>query len=471
MRSLVLCALLGCASAGEPRPNILFCLSDDQSWPQASAYGEPVVRTPVFDRVAGQGVLFNHAYCASPSCTPSRSSILTGQDIWRLGEGGQLFGTLPARHPAYTDLLEKAGYHVGYSHKGWAPGNIEAGGRTANGAGKKFKDFAEFIDKAPEGQPWCFWFGSQDPHRGYKKGSGVQAGLDPAKVRVPDYLPDTPEIRSDLCDYFFEIQRFDREIGEMLERIGKAGQLENTLVVITSDNGMPFPRAKANLYDSGTRMPMAICWQKRMKGGQKIDDFVNLKDLAPTFLEAAGVVIPDEMNGRSLVGILTSGKSGNVEPDRDAVVSGRERHAWCRIDGTGYPARMIRTRDFLYIRNYEPEREPAGDFRVVTNEGNHGDVDASPSKDFMLANRDTYPRLYDLAFGKRPEEELYDCREDPFQMNNLATDPAHRQTLRNMSERLTSALKESGDPRETSGEAPWDGYRYHGKSNWEILPE
>lgn len=473
--ALFLCVMRAyAAEPAEPakdRPNILFCLSDDQSYPHASAYGEPVIQTPVFDRIAREGVLFTQAYCAAPSCTPSRSAILTGQAIWRLGQGGQLFGTLPAEHQAYTDLLARSGYHVGYMDKGWAPGNVEAGGRTSDPVGKRYKNFQAFLSEVPKGQPWCFWFGSRDPHRGYKKGSGVRAGMDPAKVRVPEIFPDTPEVRSDLCDYFFEIQRFDSQVGAMLERVEKSGQLDNTLVVITSDNGMPFPRAKANLYDLGTRMPLAIRWPARVPGGRKVDDFVNLTDLAPTFLEVAGLKPPHETTGRSLLALLETTASGVVEPDRDAVYTGRERHAWCRIDGKGYPARMIRTRDFLYIRNYEPDRWPAGDPRMVTNEGLYGDIDASPTKDVILARKDSDPRLFDLAFGKRPREELYDCRNDPGQLRNLAADPAHRKTLRELSSRLTTHLKATGDPRETTGEAPWDAWKYHGRNNWQILPE
>ena len=469
---VILGLIIACADAAEiSRPNILFCLSDDQSWPHASAYGEPVVQTPVFDRIAREGALFNQAYCAAPSCTPSRSAILTGQDIWRVGEGGQLFGTLPASHPVYTDLLRASGYNVGYSDKGWAPGNIAAGGRGTNGAGAKYKDFEEFFARNPKGQPWCFWFGSQDPHRAYKQGSGVAAGLDPAKVRVPAFLPDTPEVRGDLCDYFLEIQRFDREIGEMLELIERAGQMPNTLVVITSDNGMPFPRAKANLYDSGTRMPLAIRWPKQMKGNRKIDDFVNLTDLAPTFLEAAGLPVPKEMTGRSLLNILASEKSGIVDPERGAVFTARERHAWCRIGGAGYPGRMVRTRDYLYIRNYEPDRWPAGDERMVTNEGSFGDIDASPSKRFLIEHQSDYPEPFAHSFGKRPKDELYDCRKDPFQMTNLAAKAEYQEVLHALSKQLTDHLKATGDPRETTGEAPWDKWKYYGHSNWKILPE
>jgi N-sulfoglucosamine sulfohydrolase len=454
--------------ADRERPNILFCLADDQSYPHAGAYGEPVIKTPVFDRASREGVLFRHAYCAAPSCTPSRSAILTGQDIWRLGQGGQLFGTLPVEHPVYTELLSRAGYHVGYMGKGWAPGNMKAGGRISSPTGPPFKSFQEFFSKAPEGKPWCFWFGSRDPHRGYRKGSGVNAGMDPAKVRVPRVFHDTPEVRSDICDYFYEIQRFDHQIGEMLELIEQAGQLDNTLVVITSDNGMPFPRAKANLYDLGSRMPLAIRWPKRIPGGRTVDDFVNLTDLAPTFLEAAGLAPPEEMTGHSLLDLLESTKSGVVEPDRDAVYTGRERHAWCRVDGKGYPARMIRTRDFLYIRNYASERWPAGNYRMVTNEGHCGDIDASPTKDILM--RMPSSPLYQLAFGKRPDEELYDCRQDPAQVHNLANDPEHQKLKQELAVRLARHLRKTDDARATGSATQWDDWPYYGRNNWKLEP-
>ncbi|MFK7788519.1 MAG: sulfatase [Phycisphaeraceae bacterium] len=460
------------SSVATDRPNILFCMSDDQSFPHASAYGEPVLQTPVFDRIAREGVLFTQAYCASPSCTPSRSAVLTGQDIWRLGAGGQLFGTLPVEHPVYTDLLEEAGYHVGYSDKGWAPGSIDKGGRKTNPAGsKQFKDFESFMKDAKDGEPWCFWFGSRDPHRGYKKGSGVASGMDPSKVRVPSVFPDTAEVRSDICDYFNEIQRFDREIGEMLKMLEAAGQLENTIVVVTSDNGMPFPRAKANLYDLGARMPLAIRWPKQVPGGRTVDDFVNLTDLAPTFLEAAGVARPEQMTGRSLVELLASEASGRVEEERDFVVTGRERHAWCRIDGKGYPARMIRTRDYLYIRNYEPDRWPAGTFRIKTNEGHYGDIDASPTKNVLIDGRDKWPGLFDLSFGKRPAEELYDCAKDPEQVVNLAADPAYQAALKGLRKQLDNHLAVTGDARATDAKPVWDDLPYYGRSRWEVLPE
>ncbi|MHC4464672.1 MAG: sulfatase-like hydrolase/transferase, partial [Planctomycetota bacterium] len=160
-------AISGCMdgikfSAGEKfakRPNILFCISDDQSWVHAGVYGDKVVKTPNFDRIAAEGVLFTHAFCAAPSCTPSRGAILTGQNIWRLEEGGLLLGTLPAKFQVYTELLEAAGYHVGFTRKGWSPGQVKPSGRTQNPAGRRYKNFKQFIEARPEGQPFCFWFG------------------------------------------------------------------------------------------------------------------------------------------------------------------------------------------------------------------------------------------------------------------------------------------------------------------------
>ncbi|MCL4850620.1 MAG: sulfatase-like hydrolase/transferase, partial [Bryobacteraceae bacterium] len=230
------------------RPNVLFLISDDQSWLHTSAAGDPVVRTPNFDRIAAQGVRFTHSFCASPSCTPSRAGILTGQYIWRLKESGNLWSTLRREeYRVYPELLKSAGYHIGSMGKGWGPGDFRAGGWDHNPAGPPFKSFTEFLDQTPAGTPFCFWFGSQDPHRPYEPGTGERSGMNSEHVRVPAWLPDSPEVRRDILDYYFEIQRFDRAIGDMVAALDKSGRLQNTIVVVTSDNGMPFPRAKTNL--------------------------------------------------------------------------------------------------------------------------------------------------------------------------------------------------------------------------------
>ncbi|MEK6235049.1 MAG: sulfatase, partial [Planctomycetales bacterium] len=331
---LAVAVLAGVSGAAE-RPNILFCISDDQSYAHAGANGDPVISTPAFDRIAREGVLFSHAFCDAPTCGPSRSAILTGQPIWRLEEAGNIHSTLPKKFATYTEGLEKAGYFVGHTGKGWSPGRDGPGGRTQNAAGVPYvrlqygkgdlknvakprgmssnayaKNFAEFLGKRPKGKPFCFWLGTREPHRGYQRDLWKAKGRDPSKVIVPPWLPDHPEVRKDILDYFHEIEHFDREVGEAVAALEKIGELDNTIVVVTSDHGMPFPRAKASLYDSGARVPLAIRWPGGIKSpGRTFEGLVNLSDLAPTFLEAAGIKPPLMMVAHSLLDVLSSAKA------------------------------------------------------------------------------------------------------------------------------------------------------------------
>lgn len=449
------------AAAADQRPNILLCIADDWAWPHASIYGDPVVRTPTFDRVAREGVLFTHAFSAAPSCTPSRAAILTGQAPHRLEEGGNLWGFLPAKFPVYPDLLEQAGYFVGFTRKGWGPGDFQAGGRTRNPAGRQFADFGEFLRQAPRDRPFCFWFGSHDPHRPYEPDAGLKAGMKPELVRLPPFWPDAEEVRRDVLDYYFEVQRFDRETGELLALLENQGRLDNTLVVITGDNGWPFPRSKANLYDAGTRQPFAVRWPARVPGGRRLEDFVNLADLAPTFLEAAGLKPPPEMTGRSLLGLLT----GQEKPGgRNEVFLERERHANVRRGDLSYPIRALRTREFLYLRNFRPDRWPAGDPELYHSVGPFGDCDDGPTKRLILARRDDprFARYFALCFGKRPAEELYDLRRDPHQTVNLAGRPEYAAHQRRLRRRLEEWMKQTGDPRAFGDDDRWDRYPYFG---------
>jgi len=443
------------------RPNILFCIADDWSWPHAGAYGDGVVKTPNFDRVSREGALFTRAFCAAPSCSPSRAAILTGQAPHRLAEGGNLWGSLPKRFLTYPDLLEAAGYGVGFQGKGWGPANFKAGGRERNPAGPGFKSFEEFLKSVPAGKPFCFWFGSTDPHRPYTKGAGARAGLKVGDVRVPPWLPDTPEIRDDILDYYFEVERFDRDVGELLKRLDTAGLLDSTLAVITSDNGMPFPRAKTNLHDSGSRMPLAVRWPGRVKAGQTIDVFVGLADLAPTFLEAAGLNIPSDMTGKSLVGLLTGKDDGK---ERNCVFIERERHANVRAGDLGYPARAVRRKDFLYIRNLRPDRWPGGDPEMWKAVGPYGDCDASPSKEFVLGHRGEpqFANFFSLTFEKRTAEELYDLRTDAAQVRNLAGQPSYAAAQNELRAQLEAWMKQTQDPRAAGGGDEFDKYPYFG---------
>jgi uncharacterized sulfatase len=462
------------------KPNILFCISDDQSWLHAGAYGDKVIKTPSFDRVAKEGVLFTHAFCAAPSCTPSRSAVLTGQQIWRLQQGANLFGMLSKKFKVYPMILKEAGYHVGFTGKGWGPGRWGKEKTSENPAGKRYdkikckpprftsdKDYAAnfelFFKEKPEDKPFCFCYSSHEPHRHYLQGSGLESGKKLEDVKVPAFLPDTPEVRSDILDYYVKVEWFDKHLGRMIRLLEKTGELDNTIIVVTSDNGMPFPRGKATLYDYGVRMPLAVRWGAKAKGKRIVDDFVSLTDLAPTFLQAAGLDIPGEMTGQSFLDILLSDKAGRVDPARDKVFTAMERHAWCRSDGGGYPMRAVRTYRWLYIRNYEPGRWPAGDPDFLSPwTGIYGEVDNGPSKTCMIQKGDSAEKvkLFNLSFKKRPAEELYDVEKDPDQINNLAENPEFAETKKQLSSQLQEYLRTTEDPR-AHGKAPWDSYAYH----------
>ncbi len=476
--------------AAESRPNILFCISDDQSYAHAGANGDPVVKTPGFDRVAREGLRFIHAFCDAPTCGPSRSAILTGQPIWRLEEAGNIHSTLPAKFATYTKLLEDAGYAIGFTGKGWSPGRLEAGGRTVNPAGPQFegkklkapfkgitkKDYAanfdDFLAQVSEDQPFCFWLGTHEPHRGFENGAGRRTGKDPAKVVVPPIFPDHPIVRNDILDYYVEIEHFDRMVTRAIKTLEAVGQLENTIVVVTSDHGMPFPRAKASLYDDGARVPLAIRWSKGIRNsGRVVNSFVNLSDLAPTFLEAASLRPPQMMTAISLMDVFAN----KLKADRASAYIAMERHDGCRKGGKGFPCRAIRTKDFLYVKNHEPDRWPAGnpDREFCARYIPFGEVDSSPTKTLIMDNKDksAFKRFYDLAFAKRPGEELYSIKSDPGQLVNLAGNPEFADMQKKMRSRLQKHLIKTKDPRALGLDAPWDYYPYYGlrrNKNWAV---
>ncbi|PVD52836.1 sulfatase [Terrimonas sp.] len=459
------------ASKKEDQPNILLLMSDNQYFRHLGAYGDEIVRTPNIDAIALKGVRFTNAFCASPSCTPSRAGLLTGQDIWRLKEGANLWGILPHEFNTYTDLLEENGYAVGFSGKGWGPGKDSVEGRNRNPAGNKFSDFTAFLNSAEKNKPWTFWFSSREPHRPYPVGSGKASSIPVASIKVPPYLPNTDSVRNDIADYYAAIETFDQEVGRIIEALKSAGLYDNTVIVICSDNGWQMPRGLGNLYDFGSHVPLIISYSKWIPA-RVYDDFVNLNDLAPTFLELAGITVPAAVTAKSLLSLLKADQTeGITDKTRDAVYMGRERHAFVRHNGLGYPMRGIRTNDFLYIHNYEPGRWPSGDPPL------YGDVDAhmlhypSLSKVEVLANKALNDSVYyKLAFAKRPEEELYDLSNDPFQLHNIAGEVQYTEQKKTLRSRLDKYLLDTKDPRATGGKIIWDSSPYYNERDKTPVP-
>jgi arylsulfatase A-like enzyme len=464
---------LGAALAQDAgRPHILLIIADDWSWGHAGAYGCKWIKTPAFDRVAREGALFRNTFTNNPKCSPCRASILTGRNTWQLEEAMCHFGLFRAKWPVYPDLLERAGYHVGHTGKGWGPGDFQNGGFRRNPAGPAYqkhklepplqaigptdyaRNFVEFLAARNPRQPFCFWVGGTEPHRPYEEGSGRRAGRRPADVDVPAYLPDTSLVRSDLLDYGQELEWFDAQVGKILDHLEKSGELDETLILYTSDHGMPFPRAKGQLYDAGFHIPMAIRWGRHVQPGRVVDDFINVRDFAPTFLEAAGLKVPDSMSGRSFADVLTSQQSGQVDPTKNRMVVGKERHDIGRPNDAGYPARGIRTPDYLFVRNCEPGRWPAGN-----PETSYPNCDLGPTKTLITSGFNEY---YRLCFGKRPAEELYNLKNDPDCIKNLANDPSLQALKKQLESEMEASLRKDQDPRILGQGAIFESYKYLG---------
>src|SRR5262245_7987431 len=354
----------GTAQRSPARPNILFCFADD--WGRfASIYAtlekqpslNQVIKTPNIDRLAHDGVLFTHAFVNAPSCTPSRSSLLSGRYFFNTGRGAILqTAEWDSTIPSYPLMLRDAGYHIGETYKVWSPGepvdapfgagkygyekagalpnNFSENMTTMMGEGQSLdaareKIFAQvrgnfdaFLADRKPGQPWHYWFGPTTTHRRWIKGSGKKLwGIEPdsLKGKLPPFLPDVPEVREDVADYLGEVQAYDAYIGLLLKRLEETGEMDNTLIVISGDHGMPgVTNGKCNLYDFGTGVTLVARWPNGIKGrGRVVDDLVSLPDLAPTFLEAAGVPIPAGVNARSLMNVLRANKNGRVDANRN----------------------------------------------------------------------------------------------------------------------------------------------------------
>ena len=505
---LTLIAASGFALSAPQRPNILFFFADD--WGRfARAYAEHgnlagtngLLRTPNLDRLAKEGVLFRNAHVNAPSCTPCRSSLLSGQHFWRTGRGAILQGAIwDESIPTYPLLLRDAGYHLGKSYKVWSPGSpadapyggqqhaFEKSGRAFNNFSENATDlvakgatveaargklleevrgnFRAMLAAKPAGQPFAYWFGPTNTHRAWVRGSGQKLwGLDPdaLKGKLPAFLPDVPVVREDLADYLGEVQALDAAMGVLLEELDRAGERSKTLIAVSGDHGAPgFPHGKCNLYGFGTGVSLIVAGPG-VRGGRVVDDMVTLPDLAPTFLEAGGVKPPAVMTGRSLWNVLQSDRQGQVDPTRTWVVAGRERHVEvARPDYSPYPQRALRTLDHVLIVNFKPDRWPLGNpYRLDgTNEPTFDEVaqttfvtlpddDAGPTKAWFVGARKSpeWSALFEKFYGRRPMFELYDLKTDPHEMNNVAESPAYAAVRKEMTDRLFTILRETGDPR------------------------
>lgn len=478
------------------QPHIVLAFADDMGR-YASAYreaGRPttndLIHTPHMDRIAQEGVLFWNAFVSAPSCTPSRAALLSGRHFFRNGSASQLHSpwTPGFADPAdqvvtYVHRLRDAGYAIGFSYKL----HVDArwmGGRANRhqAAGAQFNAFSNlvmvaedrdaaraallqevrtnfiaFLDSVVDGQPIYYSFHPTNPHRPWAAGSGKALwGIDPDALQgaMPGFLPDVPEIRQDFADYLGECMAFDASVGVLMAVLEERGMSEDTLFVVTGDHGAPgFPRGKCNLYDFGTQVPLMVRWPSQIPTGDDattrvIRQPVSLIDLGPTFAEAAGTRMPDDVDGTSVLSMLTTTDETVSHPD--AVYLGRETHVnEARPGGLPYPCRAIRTAEYLLVINFKPDRWPVAPLPL----GLEGrvDFDQGPTRQYFVARAQTIDdelaESWRLGFERRPAIELYDVRNDPDQMRNLAGQPEYATQQAILYERLMGELTRAGDPR------------------------
>jgi arylsulfatase A-like enzyme len=476
----------GAVAAESPRrPNVLIAIADDWSYGHAGAYGCDWTKTPAFDRVAREGLLFTRAYTPNAKCAPSRACLLTGRNSWQLKAACNHVCYFPAEFPTFFEVLETQGYRVGCTGKGWGPGvAIDENNKPRRMTGTplnrhKLKppysgignndyaaNFIEFLEQAPADQPWCFWYGAIEPHRGYEKNSGLRAGKRLEDVdHVPQCWPDNELVRGDMLDYAVEVEHFDAHLLRILETLEREGQLDDTIVVVTSDHGMPFPRGKGQAYDLSNHIPLAIRYPAAVsEPGRKVDEYVSLIDVAPTVLELCQVSWAESgmapCTGQNLAPIFRATAGTTIPALRDHVLIGKERHDVGRPYDWGYPIRGIVRDGKLYLHNFEPDRWPAGN-----PETGYLNCDAGLTKSWLIqARRDPMLRgHWELSFGKRPAEELYDLENDPDCVHNLANLAEH-QTLREQLRGMMEAeLRAQQDPRMEGDGAAFEKYPYAGE--------
>ncbi|MEQ9289100.1 MAG: sulfatase [Cyclobacteriaceae bacterium] len=466
--------------AKEPqRPNILFIIADDASMKSLGAYGSSFVNTPAVDKLAKEGAIFTNAFNNNPKCAPARACIVTGKYSWQLKEATNHYPHFPSEFKFYPHLLMEAGYHVGYTGKGWGPGSFDGPHNPAGPAYNEFKldppykgisnidyatNFEAFLDKKGKKESFCFWLGTKEPHRFYELDSWKKEGRKLEDAEVPPFYPDNDIIRGDLLDYALEVEWFDKHIGRAVAILKDKDLLENTLIVVTSDHGMPFPRVKGQLYEEGFHVPFIVYWKGKVQAGRVIEDFISFPDVAPTFMQVAGLPIHEQMTGKSFLDLLMSPKSGQIDPSRDHVLLGKERHDVGRAneDGTdlSYPVRAIRNEKYLYVHNIQPERWPVGN-----PEYGYRNCDGSPTKSYLtgLTEQDRDYPYFEMSFGMRPEEELYDLQKDPHCIHNLAVEPQYAATMKELRDQMEKELTAQGDPRTLGNGKVFDQYPYMGR--------
>lgn len=405
------------------RPNFILFIADDMAWNDCGAYGHPKIRTPNIDRLAKDGMRFDNAFLTCSSCSPSRSSLITGRYPHNTG-ARQLHQPLPGDQVTFVEVLKKSGYYTASAGK-WHLGRATI--PKFDTVHQRMNLWVKTLKERPKDRPFFMWFAFSDPHRGYQKNT-IPNPHSPDDAVIPPFLPNRPAVRKDFAMYYDEIARLDGVVGNVLEELESQGETEDTMVIFMSDNGRPFPRCKTTIYDSGIKTPWIVKWPGQVEPGSTTDSLISSIDLAPTVLNAAGLKPTSTFQGKSFLSILKDPRAGI----REEIFA---EHNWHDFDDHG---RAVRTRRYKYIRNYYtdiPNTPPA-------------DAVRSPTFQTMLKLKERGELTGDQKGcfeAPRPKEELYDVTADPYEVDNLAGDESHVDALKTMRKKLDDWEKRTGD--------------------------
>lgn len=435
LKNIYIVSILACPELGftQEKPNFVFIIADDVSWDDMGCNGNKVVKSPNIDRLAQEGLRFTNAFLTASSCSPSRCSIISGKYPHSNG-AAELHTPLPENEVPYPLFLKQNNYytaHAGKWHMGPAAHRAfdlytDENGYDNGDGGEK--NWVKFIKDRPKDKPFFFWLAAYDAHRPWGADT-FKITQDAAKMILPPYFADTPETRQDMASYYNEIGRFDYYVGKVREELEKQDVLDNTMIIVMADNGRPFPRCKTRVYDSGMKTPFIVFWPKGIRRkGIKTESLISAIDIAPTILELAGIKAPDDYQGTSFVHVFKN-------PAADIRTSVFSEHNWHDYEAH---ERMIRTKDYLYVLNAMPN---------LTN-GGPADSKKSATQQALNQIRDDGKLTQaqaDIFMAPRPEEELFDVRNDPEQFLNLASMPQFQEKLKEMRGLLKNWQYNTGD--------------------------
>ncbi len=433
-------------NAAEERPNVVFFIADDVSWNDYGCYGNSAARTPHIDQLAAGGIRFDRAYLTASSCSPSRSSIITGRYPHNNGRAAELHLPISSHLPWFPEILQDAGYYTALSGKHHMTQTSEGSGKAANnhafdhvdggrvpGNSGGSANWLSLTENRPQDQPFFFWFASYDAHRDWDADNQWDAERygpihDADDVIVPPFLVDDAQTRIDLASYYNEVTRFDYHIGLVVQELRKQKVLDNTLLLVLADNGRPFPRAKTRLHDSGMKTALVAHWPDGLKWQGASNQLVSVIDLAPTVLSIAEAKVPETMQGVSMQPLFQSAQ----QSIRRYAFS---EHNWHDYEAFG---RSVRFGDHLMVLNERPALAWQGPADSVR----------SRSHVQLLAAKDAgklTPAQADVFLSPRPTVALFNVVKDPLQLDNLIGQPSSQAIEQKLAGALEQWMDETGD--------------------------